>query len=534
MQDRAPSRRGESAPLAHACADAGRWLHREAFSHTHTRRARGRTPRGALAHRRALSSRQTFLDALQRPLPVTFRYTDLASAAYRREGERHLEAWAARGETRRLGLVDGWQLDIDKHALRALPGSDVAAVREWIVRGTDAGALVRQEVASMLPVALLLSAAPASGGLASARVLDMCASPGSKTTQIVEAIAAAADGTASSGVVVANDASPLRCYTLVKRTASLGRHAASLVVTCHCAQKMPAPPGSGDGGGGGYSLIVCDVPCTGDGTARKHPEVFSRWEPHLALRQHRLQLQIALRAAALLAVGGTMCYSTCSLNPIENEAVVAALLRRCGGALELVDGAAATASKLAGGCAPGMTTWEVLGPQLTRHPSAADLQASDALTAGEKRLFAPSMWPPPPASAEAAALRKCVRLLPHLSDSGGFFVALLRKRRRLPRHPAPRWHRKPFPAASPPAPPPATDAARTRNAYARVPPAVAARVAVPDGATALPLYARSAAARRVVALTPAAAAAIAAPNLHVVHAGSVVAVDRRRRRARCD
>ena len=65
--------------------------------HTHTRARRVRTPRGALAHRRALSSRQTFLDALQRPLPVTFRYTDLASAAYRREGERHLEAWAARG-----------------------------------------------------------------------------------------------------------------------------------------------------------------------------------------------------------------------------------------------------------------------------------------------------------------------------------------------------------------------------------------------------------------------------------------------------
>ena len=107
---------------------------------------------------------------------------------------------------------------------------------------------------------------------------------------------------------------------------------------------MPAPPGSGDGGGGGYSLIVCDVPCTGDGTARKHPEVFSRWEPHLALRQHRLQLQIAMRAAAS-SPSEARCYSTCSLNPIENEAVVAALLRRCGGALELVDGAAATASK---------------------------------------------------------------------------------------------------------------------------------------------------------------------------------------------
>ena len=178
--------------------------------------------------------------------------------------------------------------------------------------------------------------------------------------QIVEAIAAAADGTATSGVVVANDASPLRCYTLVKRTASLGRHAASLVVVSLRPEDARAARRRRRRRRRRHALIVCDVPCTGDGTARKHPEVFSRWEPHLALRQHRLQLQIAMRAAALLAVGGTMCYSTCSLNPIENEAVVAALLRRCGGALSSST-APPPASKLAGGCAPGMTTWRCSG-----------------------------------------------------------------------------------------------------------------------------------------------------------------------------
>ena len=52
---------------------------------------------------------------------------------------------------------------------------------------------------------------------------------------------------------------------------------------------------------------------------------------------HPLQLQIALRGAALLRVGGLLCYSTCSLSPGEDESVVAELLRRCGGALELVD-----------------------------------------------------------------------------------------------------------------------------------------------------------------------------------------------------
>lgn len=52
---------------------------------------------------------------------------------------------------------------------------------------------------------------------------------------------------------------------------------------------------------------------------------------------HPLQLQIAMRGIALLKVGGLMAYSTCSLNPLENESVVAELLRRCDGAIELVD-----------------------------------------------------------------------------------------------------------------------------------------------------------------------------------------------------
>jgi len=51
--------------------------------------------------------------------------------------------------------------------------------------------------------------------------------------------------------------------------------------------------------------------------------VLNRWEVANALRQHTMQLQIAMRGVELLRVGGTMAFSTCSLNPIENEAVVA-------------------------------------------------------------------------------------------------------------------------------------------------------------------------------------------------------------------
>ena len=366
-----------------------------------------------------------FRDALHTPLPVTFRFTRDVTAIFRAEGERVLTRWAGSGMARRLELVDGWQLHVDKHALRAaFEGTDEHVVREWLVRGTDDGSLIRQEVASMLPAVLLDVPEDAC-------VLDMCASPGSKTTQVLEKLG-------PRGVVVANDFSPLRSYTLVRRTASLGMRAAAMVVTCHGAQKMPRPPR----GCGGYDRIVCDVPCTGDGTTRKHPEVFQRWEPAMAVRHHPMQLQIAMRGAALLEVGGVMCYSTCSLNPIENEAVVAELLRRCDGAIELLDGAVETAAKLAGGAACGKEAWPVLDFRLWRHDNHAAMRVHSLVPPHEARLYKPSMWPPPAGSAIAAQLHRCARLVPHRSDSGGFFVALLKKVRPLRRHPQPAWPRR--------------------------------------------------------------------------------------------
>jgi hypothetical protein len=171
-----------------------------------------------------------------------------------------------------------------------------------------------------------------------------------------------------------------------------------------------------------------------------------------------------MRGLALLKVGGLLCYSTCSLNPLENEAVVAALLKRCAGAVEIVDCSRELPELHR---APGLTSWTVMDDALQEHVSHAALQRSTALPVALKRRFVPSLWPPDPKEAKRKLhLDRCLRLLPHLANMGGFFVTLLRKTRPLPGPPprppatpaiAPGSSAAPAPATPPPAaaPPPA-------------------------------------------------------------------------------
>lgn len=75
-----------------------------------------------------------------------------------------------------------------------------------------------------------------------------------------------------------------------------------------------------------FDRILCDVPCSGDGTTRKNPGVWKTWKPADGIGLHPLQLRILSRAIQMLKPGGRLVYSTCSYNPIENEAVVSAAL----------------------------------------------------------------------------------------------------------------------------------------------------------------------------------------------------------------
>jgi 16S rRNA C967 or C1407 C5-methylase (RsmB/RsmF family) len=77
-----------------------------------------------------------------------------------------------------------------------------------------------------------------------------------------------------------------------------------------------------------FDVVLCDVPCSGDGTIRKDKHILPRWTPAIGNELHSTQLALLSRALQLLKPGGMVCYSTCSMNPVENEAVVAAAIAR--------------------------------------------------------------------------------------------------------------------------------------------------------------------------------------------------------------
>ena len=78
-----------------------------------------------------------------------------------------------------------------------------------------------------------------------------------------------------------------------------------------------------------------DAPCTGSATTRKNPEVWQKWTPDGGRSLHDLQIELLRKAIRLTRPGGRIVYSTCSLDPVENEAVVAEIIRSEEG-LELI------------------------------------------------------------------------------------------------------------------------------------------------------------------------------------------------------
>ncbi|KAJ2888797.1 tRNA (cytosine-5-)-methyltransferase ncl1 [Coemansia asiatica] len=271
----------------------------------------------------------------------------------------------------------GWQFQIPRIALKK--SEQLSKFHSFLVTETEVGNISRQEAVSMVPP-LFLDVQP------SHYVLDMCAAPGSKTAQLIEALHAGVEpGKNPSGLVVANDADYKRACMLVHQVNRL--NSPSIVVTNHSGERFPnIYRGEAQGRNREivqFDRILCDVPCSGDGTTRKNVRVWEKWRPDDAHSLNPVQTKIVQRAAYLLKTGGRLVYSTCSLNPIENEAVVAHILDHFEGALQLVD----VSDQLpALKRRPGLATWKVMTRDGELHDSPQSAMLS-TMSRSQRRHF---------------------------------------------------------------------------------------------------------------------------------------------------
>jgi 16S rRNA C967 or C1407 C5-methylase (RsmB/RsmF family) len=96
-------------------------------------------------------------------------------------------------------------------------------------------------------------------------------------------------------------------------------------------QASPSVPVRASRANGVFDRVLCDVPCSGDGTLRKTPNIWAKWGISSASSLYPLQLQIAERGLRLVKCGGILVYSTCSLSPYGESAPVPSLpLPPCG------------------------------------------------------------------------------------------------------------------------------------------------------------------------------------------------------------
>ena len=180
-------------------------------------------------------------------------------------------------------------------SVRLLPKGRIESLASY-----DEGAWWVQDVAASLPAKLL-------GHVAGQPVADLCAAPGGKTAQLVL-------GGAS---VIAVDNSKTRLKLLAENLKRL--HLEAELVEADAASWQP---------GGLFDAVLLDAPCSSTGTIRRHPDI-----PYVKSAKDiealaALQARLLDNAARLVRPGGKLVYSTCSLEPEEGEAQIAAFLTR--------------------------------------------------------------------------------------------------------------------------------------------------------------------------------------------------------------
>ncbi len=224
------------------------------------------------------------------------------------------------------------------------------------------GLIYAQEVASMLPV-VLLDPKPDE------YVLDVCASPGSKSTQIAQAMK-------NSGFLLINEISRNRIAGLVHNVKRCGL-LNEVIINIPGQRLGRVLPDY-------FDRVLIDAPCSAEGTIRRSKAVLFHWGLKNIKRMSKIQKGLIVSGFNTLRSGGLMVYSTCTIAPEENEVVVNYLLEKHAQADLLPVEFPGFKSR------PGISNWE--GEHF------------------DKRI------------------KNCVRILPQDNDTAPFFVALISKR----------------------------------------------------------------------------------------------------------
>ncbi|MCP3684882.1 MAG: RsmB/NOP family class I SAM-dependent RNA methyltransferase [bacterium] len=219
------------------------------------------------------------------------------------------------------------------------------------------GYIYVQEAASMIPPIVLN---PKPGEI----VLDMCASPGSKATQLAALMQ-------NQGILIANDIKGDRIKPLGLNMQRSG--ISNSIITLMHGQGFKELE---------FDKILVDAPCSGTGTIRKSLKTIDIWNPAMVKRLAGTQRRLIETAFKILRKGGTLVYSTCSVEPEENEAVIDFLL-------ENHKDASLEEIKL-------------------------DIKRSEPILEFDGKQYNPE-------------IKKCLRIWPQDNDTEGFFVTRIRK-----------------------------------------------------------------------------------------------------------
>ena len=169
-----------------------------------------------------------------------------------------------------------------------------------------AGLYYLQEPSAMVPVAVL---DPQPGE----HVLDLCAAPGGKTTQIQTRMG-------NSGILIANDSNPRRVQALSRNLERWG--ARNSAVLCESPRRISEHLGDI------FDRVLVDAPCSGEGRFRSDPGEIKKWSLEFSHRCCQIQDEILWFAANLVKSGGVLVYSTCTFNQDENEGTIARFIEK--------------------------------------------------------------------------------------------------------------------------------------------------------------------------------------------------------------